>query len=264
MKKLFISIPWWVITFSVLLVSTLGATIVHDNMASTLIYLAKGIPISLFVTITSYGLACLLALLLALMRASPHRIFRELATFYVEIMRGLPIIVILYYLSFALTPLFVNALNWLCTIPIQKGWLSTYHSRDISQTTRAIFALSLAYGAFMSEIIRSGIESLDHGQTEAGLALGLSHRQVMYHIILPQALRNNIPTMVNEFVALIKDSALVSVLGVSDITQLGKIYSANHFSFFETYSLVALIYLSLTFIFSFIAKWISNHYRPYT
>ena len=111
---------------------------------------------------------------------------------------------------------------------------------------RAVIALAIAYSSFIAEIFRAGIQAVDIGQIEAGKALGLSRYRRFRHIVWPQAFRTILPPYGNDFVAMVKDSSLVSVLGVADITQMGKIYAAGSFRFFETYSIVAYIYLILT------------------
>ena len=118
--------------------------------------------------------------------------------------------------------------------------------RDVSLLWRAILALTIGYSAFISEIFRAGIQSVDPGQIEAAKALGLSRGHRFRLIIFPQAIRTILPPLGNDFVAMVKDSSLVSVLGVADITQMGKIYAAGTFRFFETYSIVAYVYLILT------------------
>ncbi|MCP5001648.1 MAG: amino acid ABC transporter permease, partial [Hyphomicrobiales bacterium] len=107
-------------------------------------------------------------------------------------------------------------------------------------------ALTIGYSAFISEVFRAGIQSVDPGQVEAAKALGLSRFQRFRLIVLPQAIRTILPPLGNDFVAMVKDSSLVSVLGVADITQMGKVYASGSFRFFETYSVVAYIYLILT------------------
>ena len=102
-------------------------------------------------------------------------------------------------------------------------------------TTRAIVALALIYGAFLAEVFRAGIESVGRGQMEAGRSLGMSHVQVMRHIILPQAIRNVLPALGNDFIAMLKDSSLVSVLGVRDLTQVSRLYASTTFQYQETF-----------------------------
>jgi polar amino acid transport system permease protein len=118
--------------------------------------------------------------------------------------------------------------------------------RDVSLLWRAIIALTIGYSAFISEVFRAGILAVSEGQIEAAKALGLSNWQRFRLIVMPQALRTILPPLGNDFVAMVKDSSLVSVLGVADITQMGKVYASGSFRFFETYSIVAYIYLILT------------------
>ena len=118
--------------------------------------------------------------------------------------------------------------------------------RDVSLMWRAIIALMIAYSAFIAEIFRAGIQSVDKGQIEAAKALGLSRFQRFRFIVFPQALKVIFPPLSNDFISMVKDSSLVSVLGVADITQMAKVYAAGSFRFFETYSIVAYIYLVLT------------------
>jgi len=116
----------------------------------------------------------------------------------------------------------------------------------VSLLWRAIMALTIGYSAFIAEVFRAGIQSVDKGQIEAAKALGLTRAQRFRLIVFPQAIRTILPPLGNDFVAMVKDSSLVSVLGVADITQIGKVYAAGSFRFFETYSIVAYIYLLLT------------------
>ena len=109
-----------------------------------------------------------------------------------------------------------------------------------------MLALTVGYSAFIAEVFRAGIQSVDKGQIEAAKALGLSRFQRFRLVVFPQAIRTILPPLGNDFVAMVKDSSLVSVLGVADMTQMGKIYAAGSFRFFETYSIVAYIYLILT------------------
>ena len=171
-----------------------------------------------------------------------------------ELVRGLPMLVILYYIAFVGTPFIVAGINRAIAPLTARGILAPLASRDFGFAARAVIALTLGYAAFISEIFRAGIESVDRGQIEAALALGMTRGQCMRRIILPQALRNVLPALANEFVAIIKDSALVSALGVQDITQLGKVYAASTFKFFETYNAVAFFYLCLTVSLSLAVK----------
>jgi len=115
-------------------------------------------------------------------------------------------------------------------------------------------ALTVCYSAFIAEIFRAGIEAVDRGQIEAAKALGLSRWNTFRHIVAPQALRTILPPLGNDFISMIKDSALVSALGVQDITQLGKVYSSGSFKFFETYNVVAFLYLTMTISLSLLVR----------
>jgi len=195
-----------------------------------------------------------LGLFLGLCRTSPSRIVREIATFWVEIVRGVPMLVILYYIAFIGAPGLVEAVNFVLSPLVRSGVLAPLSIRSIDFAWRAIIALTLGYGAFISEIFRAGIESIHVGQWEAAFALGLRRGQALRLIVLPQAVRNVLPPLGNEFVAMIKDSALVSALGVQDVTQMGKVYAASTFKFFETYNVVAFLYLFLTITLSMLVR----------
>ena len=126
--------------------------------------------------------------------------------------------------------------------------------RDFSLLARAVMALTIAYSAFIAEIFRAGIEAIPQGQVEAAKALGLSRFQRFRLIVLPQALRIVFPPLSNDFVSMVKDSSLVSVLGVADITQMAKVYASGSFRFFETYSILAYVYLALTISLSLVLR----------
>lgn len=206
----------------------------------------RGVGTTIYVSLIAYSAATLVGLGLGLMRATGNRLVWEVTSFYVEIVRGIPMLVILYYIAFVGAPAVVKAINWLGQPLINAGVVRALSVRDLDFTVRAILALAMGYSAFISEIFRAGIQSIDKGQMEAGLALGMSNGQAMRRVVLPQAIRNVLPPLGNEFIAMLKDSALVSALGVQDITQLGKVYSASTFLFFETYNTVAFLYLVMT------------------
>jgi polar amino acid transport system permease protein len=125
---------------------------------------------------------------------------------------------------------------------------------NIPATTSAVIAMSVCYGAYMAEVFRAGIESIPKGQTEAARSLGMSSSQTMIHVILPQAFKTILPPVGNEFIALLKDSSLVSILAVSDLLRRGREFASESFTYFETYTMVALIYLVITL---FLSKLIS-------
>jgi polar amino acid transport system permease protein len=204
------------------------------------------VAVTIFVTLVGFALASGLGLGIALMGLSGSIVLRQTARFYVEIIRGVPILVLLFWIAFAGVPGFVASWNVIATPLREAGLLGDLQVRDVSLLWRAIIALTIGYSAFISEVFRAGIEAVDKGQIEAAKALGLSRVQRFRLIVMPQAIRTILPPLGNDFIAMVKDSSLVSVLGVADITQMGKVYAAGSFRFFETYSIVAYIYLVLT------------------
>jgi His/Glu/Gln/Arg/opine family amino acid ABC transporter permease subunit len=204
--------------------------------------LVKGLWITVYVTVIAYTLACALGLMLAVAQLSRFIVLRQAARLYVEVMRGIPIIVLLLYVAFVIAPAMVEGWNRIGAV---LGF-EPVRARDFPLLWRAVIALTLAYAAFLAEIFRAGLLSVDKGQTEAAKALGLSAWQRFRLVILPQAFRVVLPPLGNDFVAMVKDSSLVSVLGVTDVTQLGKVTAAGNFRYLETYNVVALIYLTIT------------------
>jgi len=223
----------------------LGYRIYADELYQEIFQvISRGVSVTAFVTIVGFSLASLLGLLLAVAVLSSSKLLRQLARFYIEVVRGIPILVLLFYIAFVGATALVALWNSIAD-PLGLGLLRT---RDFPLLWRAIIALTIGYSAFIAEVFRAGIQSIDLGQIEAAKALGLSSWHRFRHIIFPQAIRRILPPLGNDFIAMIKDSSLVSVLGVADITQLGKVYAAGSFRFFETYNIVAYVYLLLTIL----------------
>jgi polar amino acid transport system permease protein len=234
--------PWWLV-----IVVVIGLWLFYEVWASevysaALATLAKGIWITILVTLVAYFGACVIGLGLALAGLSRWIVLRQAARLYIEVMRGIPIIVLLLYVAFVVAPGLVAAWNWVA-VPLGAEEL---RGRDFPLLWRAVIALMLAYSAFLAEIFRAGLQAVDRGQIEAAKALGLGGWQRFRHIVFPQAFRMVLPPLGNDFVAMVKDSSLVSVLGVSDITQLAKVTAAGNFRYFETYNVAALLYLTMT------------------
>jgi len=238
--------PWWLVAALALAVVAGAAIFASDLYRQIFATVVKGLGITVAVTIVSFTAASAIGLGVALMALSGSRLLRQAARFYVEIIRGIPILVLLFWIAFAGVPVFVTGWNFL-TAPLRGiGLLGELQVRDVPLLWRAVLALMIGYSPFIAEVFRAGIQSVDPGQIEAAKALGLSRYRRFRHIVMPQAIRTILPPLGNDFIALVKDSSLVSVLGVADITQMGKIYAAGSFRFFETYSIVAYIYLILT------------------
>lgn len=242
--------PYWLVAVSVIGGWMVWRVLSEDIYSRVLDTLLKGVTTTIYVAFISYAMACILGLILAIMAVSGSVILRQISRFYVEVMRGVPIIVLLLYVAFVFAPSMVAGWNWLTgTIGIDP-----IRNRDFSMLWRAIIALTLAYASFLAEVFRAGILAVDHGQIEAAQALGLNKFQRFRHIIFPQALKMILPPLGNDFVAMVKDSSLVSVLGVADVTQLGKLTAAGNFRYFETYNVVALIYLLMTISLSLLLR----------
>ena len=246
--------PFWLLAAILLGVLFAWLIVANGNYAIIFTALRRGLFVTLWVSVVAFALAAAVGLIAALGRRSRFRVVREIATFYVEIVRGIPVLVLLFYVAFVGAPAIVVAWNWVLAIPIDAGILPGLTIRGFDMTWRAIFALTISYSAFLSEIFRAGIEAVPKPQVEGAYALGLSRYATFRFVVLPQAIRTVLPPLGNDFVAMVKDSALVSSLGVQDITQLGKVYSASTFLFFETYNVVAFLYLVMTIGLSLIVR----------
>jgi len=228
--------PWWLIVAIIIALFITLQIITNERLTVIFKAISAGIVVTIRVTIAAYLSAVFIGLLVGFARVSTNKIILNVASFYVEIVRGVPILVLLMYIAFVAVPLFAELVG--------------IRTRDFPNELRVIVGLAIAYGAFESEIFRAGIQSIEKGQMEAARALGMNYFQAMRNIILPQAIRRVLPALGNDFVAMLKDSSLVSVLGVEDITQITKLYAASTFLFFQSYSILAFIYLSMTVLLS--------------
>jgi polar amino acid transport system permease protein len=253
--------PYWLLAIVLLGVVALWAIVSDGDYIRIFRALSGGVVTTILVTMVAFALAIVLGMLVALMRTSGRPLLVQLATFYTELVRGIPILVFLFYIAFVGAPATIAAANWL-TAPLQQlGWMPLLTVRNFDLTWRAIVALMICYSAFLAEVFRAGIEAVPEGQLEAARAMGLSRGQIFRKIVAPQAFRIILPPLGNDFVSMIKDSALVSSLGVQDITQLGKVYSAATFKFFETYNIVAFLYLTMTISLSLMVRYIEHRMK---
>lgn len=249
--------PWWLVIVVVTGIWLFYEVLASDVYSAALSNLAKGVWITVIVTLVAYTGACLIGLGLALAGLSRFVVVRQAARLYIEVMRGIPIIVLLLYVAFVLAPALVSAWNW-AFVPLG---FEEVRGRDFPLLWRAVIALMLAYSAFLAEIFRAGLQAVDRGQIEAAKALGLNGWQRFRHIVFPQAFRMVLPPLGNDFVAMVKDSSLVSVLGVTDITQLAKVTAAGNFRYFETYNVAALLYLTMTIGLSLVLRRLETRLR---
>ncbi len=255
-------LPWWLILI------LLGGVILFYNITTDELYtvifsrLIQGVAVTLLVSLVSYAAAIVIGLIVALGRVSKNPIAYNLATLYVNVIRGVPILVQIFYVAFVIGPVLISVLNGLGTglsgLLGTENFLAVATTQDISMLARVMIALAIAYGGFEAETFRAGIESIGRGQMEAARSLGMSYFQSMRYIILPQALRRVLPPLGNDFVSMVKDSSLVSVLGVRDITQEARLYAAASFRYPETYNTLAFLYLSITFTLSLGVKFLEN------
>ncbi len=267
--KFLYTFPWWALTLVVVGLLLFTLILSESFYTATFEQLRGGIIMTLTVSFISYGFAIMIGLLIGLIRSSPpkapptilaqalgipHILLYNIATLYVSIMRGLPVLVVLLIVAFVIVPAVRDALNQLFS---QAGVDLRVTLRGSSPES-AIIALALTYGAFLSETFRAGIQSIERGQIEAARSLGMTTFQVMRHIVLPQAVRRILPPLGNDLVAMIKDSSLVAILGINDVTQIAKLRSSNTFRFMETYLVASMIYLTMTIIGSVLVRWMER------
>lgn len=239
-------LPYWLLATLLLFVLAFWAIARNESLRVIFNAVSQGVSTTIYVSLVAFAIAIVAGLGWCLMRVSRSRALQEISSFFVEITRGIPMLVLLYYISFIVAPALVDLVNSLGRPAIEAGWAQALNVRQFNFVARVILALSIGYSAFISEIFRAGIQSIEKEQTEAAQTEGANYWQIMRFILLPQAVRNVLPALGNEFIAMLKDSALVSALGVQDITQLGKVYSSSTFNFFGTFTIVALLYLVMT------------------
>jgi polar amino acid transport system permease protein len=256
--------PWWLLVVIVLGLMILYSIITNEKSTNAFRTISQGLFVTLRVAVLSYVIAIVIGLLVGLARTSSNKIVYNVASFYVEVARGVPMLVLLMYIAFVGVPFLMQGINTFGTSIGSKA-LEDLTPRNFPNEWRVVLGLALAYGAFESENFRAGIQSIDKGQFEASRALGMTSAQTMRFVILPQAFRRILPTLGNDFISMIKDSSLVSVLGVEDLTQLTKLYSSTTFLFFQSYSILAFIYLTMTILLSrgvqYIERRLSAHRR---
>lgn len=233
--------PWWIVIIVVVGITIFFSIVGNEIYQEAFSFIAPGIVLTLQVTIFSYVLALIIGLIFSLMRLSTNPVLYAIATLYVEIMRGLPMLVIILYAGFVIGP------------AIRDG---TGGAINPDMLQRAIVGLALGYGAYISEVFRGGIQSIGTGQMEAARSLGMTYMQSMRLVILPQAIRIILPPLGNDLIALLKDSSLISILALEDTLQLGRQFISRSFRAFEGYNTVAIIFLVMTLTLSLGVRWL--------
>lgn len=190
-------------------------------------FLPDGLLVTFEVTVLSLLCTIPIGIITGLGRISENRLINLVASCYVEVIRGIPLLVQLFYIYYALGQII-----------------------QVSPVVSAVVAISFCYGAYMGEVVRAGILAVPLGQTEAARSLGFNKAQTMFYVILPQAMRTILPPVGNEFIAMLKDTSLVSIIAVADLLRRGREFASQTFDYFETYTVIALIYLIITLLLS--------------
>ena len=231
--------PWWLIGIvaTILVIAFQIATkeVWRDGFG----FIIGGLSITLMVTLGGFVIAIVLGLAIGLARLSKNAILRNLAMYYIELVRGIPVLVTIIVISIVIFGQFFRSMGISPPNP----------------AIRATLALGIIYAAFIAEVFRAGIESISAGQREAGMSVGLSKRQIMRLVVLPQAIKNIMPALGNDLIALLKDSSLVSIVAVRELTQMAKLWTGSNFHFMEGYFVLAGIYLALTLSLSLLLRW---------
>jgi len=259
--------PWWFPALILIAIWTFYNIFTTQNYREAFEFIQIGITITITTTLASYSIALVIGLIAGLGRLSKNVVIRNIATLYVEIIRGIPMLVLIFYIALVGVPTTVEGLNglgnWFNSVGLTPlgALLAKFDNQAVSMNLRAVIALSVTYGAFLAEIFRAGIQSIGHGQMEAARSLGMSYFQSMRFVILPQAIRNVLPALGNDFVAMVKDSSLVSVLAVRDITQVARLYAGRTFRFREAYTTLAVMYLTMTVLLSLAVQFLERRLR---
>lgn len=188
-------------------------------------YLVQGIQLTIIITVVGVLIGFVIGAFAGIARLSKSKIIYGIATVYIEIIRGTPILVQILFIYFGLSDLF---------------------GIDLDKVTASIIAIAINAGAYIAEIVRGGVQSIDKGQREAGRSLGLTSSQTMRYIIWPQAFKRMIPPLGNQFIISLKDTSLFSAIAVNEVLYMGKQYATATFVYFEPYLMVGIFYLAIT------------------
>lgn len=262
-----VRLPWWFLGLAVLWLLVITSIINDPKFSRIYDELQEGIGLTLYLAFMGYIIAVIIGLVVGLIRAYPpktpdkgagwrrylqsaaHTVIYNVATFYVELIRGIPAVVLLLLAGFVVVPALRDVINQQF-IPALRTLLNNPELPEIiwraADPATAITGLGLIYGAFLAEVFRAGIQSVPKGQVEAARSLGMTYPQTLRFIVIPQAIRTVLPPLGNDFIAMIKDTSLVTILGTNEITQLARKWVGSSFQYAETYLVLSLIYLTLT------------------
>jgi polar amino acid transport system permease protein len=241
---------WWLLVVVVVFLIAYLSISKPDPYGRALDFVKEGIGVSIGVTAVAFILTVIVGLVGGLGRLAKNKVIKGIATIYVEVIRGIPLMVQLLFWYFAFPAIVQDA---------GDKWNNYTLSHFIlDPIAMAVIGLTVCYGAYMSEIYRAGIQSIPKGQMEAARSLGMSQFQAMRYVILPQAIRVILPPMGNEFISLLKDSSLVSVVAVADLTRRGREFMSQTATPIETWTIVALLYLVMTILSARVVNWIER------
>ncbi|MBI0579266.1 MULTISPECIES: amino acid ABC transporter permease [Bacillaceae] len=208
-----------------------------DVITASLPILLKGLQVTIYIFVIAIILGFLIGLVMALFRLAPIKILNWIAKVYVDAIRGTPFIVQLFFIYFG-----VNSL----------------HLISLNSTTAGIITVAINAGAYFAEIIRAGIQSIDKGQTEAARSIGFTGAQTMRYVVLPQAFRRMLPTITNQSIISLKDTSLLSVIGIADLTQQGQIQASATFEAFKIWLAVGVIYFIIIYLLTLLANFVER------
>ena len=242
--------PYWIFLLAAI-VGWLGyLTLFNENYEIAWERISEGLWLTIKITLYAFVLSLTLGVVLGLGRIAevdPNKavalrgaavLYRNVSRTYIEFIRGVPILPLIFFLA-------------LVIIPDVTDWLGVSR-QTVDEFWRGVIALSIIYGAYIAEVIRGGVQSVPRGQFEAGRAVGMSRLKTMRYVVLPQAMRAIIPPLGNDFIAILKDSSLLSVLAVAEVTRLARQYSSGSFKFRESYVVLVFIYVTLVLVLSFL------------
>ncbi len=238
--------PYWLAIMLALIGWMVFQIIVSDDYREAFDNIRPGLKTTLILTAGSFVASMTLGLALGLARVSKSKILETAARVYIEFVRGMPFLVWLFVIALVLMPETVKFMNSILGTDVK--------TRTITNEWRGAIALSLFYAAFLAEVFRAGIQSVASGQKEAARALGLKQSQVMRRVTLPQAFRNTLPAIGNDLIALMKDTALVSIIAGAELTYRARIYSGSSFRIRETFFVLAMMYITLTLVLSLLLQ----------
>lgn len=201
--------------------------------------LLRALGQTILMTLLALVFAMVIGMIFGLMNVGHNRILNFIGTVYVDAVRGVPLIVLAYFIYFGI-PAGVQGLG--------------FAQFRLNALQAGVIALSMNCGAYMAEIIRAGIQSVDRGQMEAARSLGLSYGAGMALVVVPQAIRTMIPSIINQFIITLKDTSILSVIGFPELTNVGKTIMGNTFKNLETWAIVGILYMAVIITLSKVSK----------